>query len=83
MTETVERIFQLMEQRNLSAYRLSHETGISQARFRVEDRKSTRSRTRWRFWRIILGYRWIICWGGRGRLRTGATGCRGTTRWGR
>ncbi|MFR5869665.1 MAG: helix-turn-helix domain-containing protein [Acutalibacteraceae bacterium] len=32
MTETVERIFQLMEQRNLSAYRLSHETGISQAR---------------------------------------------------
>lgn len=32
MTETVQRIFHLMQQQNLSAYRLSRDTGISQAR---------------------------------------------------
>ena len=32
MSDTVQRIFQLMEQRHVSAYRVSQETGISQAR---------------------------------------------------
>lgn len=32
MSDTVQRIFHLMEQRNVSAYRVSRETGISQAR---------------------------------------------------
>ena len=31
MSDTVQRIFQLMEQRHVSAYRVSQETGISQA----------------------------------------------------
>ena len=32
MSDTVQRIFRLMEQRHVSAYRVSQETGISQAR---------------------------------------------------
>ena len=32
MSDTVQRIFQLMEQRHVSAYRVSQETGISQTR---------------------------------------------------
>ena len=32
MSDTAQRIFQLMEQRHVSAYRVSQETGISQAR---------------------------------------------------
>ena len=47
MSDTVQRIFQLMEQRHVSAYRVSQETGISQARAFPDGKpaKATQSKT--------------------------------------